>query len=388
MGSTWQDNSEVVLGLILENRISLNLFRPEIFCTPYDDAVKLLKSGVSTPEELVHRLGLAPIQAAHEAAKMVNGLGDMNWLSILETSAVECDAGLRLERLGKKLQRGDAINWSELNSISKRAQEGISGDFTPLSDVKDEEINFVPTGWLPWDENLCGLPEVGLTLVGGNPGDGKTTLMAKMAAKFAKTNPTKNVAVFSIEMVLKEIAKRIREVDNVDDETSRRLLLNDSPVTPDQVINKAATIENLGLVTIDFVGLMVRGETTESSMAHVYQTLMLGAKELHCPILAISQLNKYVNGIPTPNHFPYTKAAWALSWLVATIYDPTKDFGTDEERDFRLPAVHNTAYVCVWKIRGGFRKHLEDNPGAIQIPFRPDKGWGERHHRWYSLKKV
>jgi hypothetical protein len=38
-------------------------------------------------------------------------------------------------------------------------------------------------------------------------------------------------------------------------------------------------------------------------------------------------------------------------------------------------------------VRGGFRKHLDASPGAIQIPFRGDKGWSNKEGRWYSLAK-
>jgi len=30
----------------------------------------------------------------------------------------------------------------------------------------------------------------------------------------------------------------------------------------------------------------------------------------------------------------------------------------------------------------------EDDPGAIQIGFRPDVGWGESKHKWFSLKRM
>jgi len=30
----------------------------------------------------------------------------------------------------------------------------------------------------------------------------------------------------------------------------------------------------------------------------------------------------------------------------------------------------NAAYIIAWKVRGGFRKHPDDSPGAILTPFK------------------
>jgi hypothetical protein len=43
--------------------------------------------------------------------------------------------------------------------------------------------------------------------------------------------------------------------------------------------------------------------------------------------------------------------------------------------------------MITWKVRGGFREHVNDCPGAVQIPFRGDKGWSDKEGRWFSLKK-
>jgi hypothetical protein len=387
MPSTWLDNSEITTGLVLNGKISPNLVRPDMFHPPYDEVVKHWKDGQS-PETIIQKVGLMPIQAAHEAVRNMNGVGELNWVEILEQSAVMYSAGQRLEKLSKKLNRGEEIEWAQLTAIARTSQAGIVGSFVPLSEIKAMEMPFIPSGWKPWDEHLVGYPEVGLVIVGGNPGVGKTSILCKMAQKFIQQYPQKNVAFFSIEMILSEIAMRLREIETLSKDDEQRLHVCEQPVTPEEVISKAATIDNLGLVVVDYIDQMVRGDSSTSAMEHIYLTLMLGAKQLHCPIIAAAQLNSYESGLPKPTNLRWTRLAEAQAWMIVMPYDPAKDWHSkDDVNGYFLPTVDNTAYLLVWKIRGGFRLHLEDCPGAIQIAFRGEHGWGNTRSRWFSLKK-
>lgn len=118
---------------------------------------------------------------------------------------------------------------------------------------------------------------------------------------------------------------------------------------------------------------------------------MIGAKQLHIPIILLSQLSyKYQGGLPHPDHLRYTSLAKALAWMIIMLYNPSSDFYEEDSgvADM-LPIVEDKAYMILWKVRGGFRKHINDSPGAIQIAFRGDKGWGDKtsERSWYSLKK-
>jgi len=235
----WQDDSEIVAGLVLTNRLSCNAVRPDVFFGEYKNLIKLIKEGITEPEELTSRIGLSPIQTAIDASKQINGLSAMDWPRILETSYAEYSAGTQLERIGKKLQKGETVDWSILNKISSKAQEGIGGDFIPLSEIEASEVPFIKSGWKVFDDHLTGIPKIGPIIVGGNPGVGKTTFMAQFAYRFAVEHPDKKVVIFSLEMILEEIAMRFRELQKIEKSVADRILLNDVPVTPEQVINKA-----------------------------------------------------------------------------------------------------------------------------------------------------
>jgi len=390
--TSWLDASEIVTGLILEKRLSLNSVRPELFFGEYRNLIKYMKEGIIEPEDLIQRVGLDPFQSAVEASKHLNGAGDIaDWTRILEESALAYDAGAKLEKMARKWQQGEPPNWGAAQDIVSSGKQGISTDYVPLVNVDSGKVKFIPTGWPPFDTHVGGFPEAGLIVEGGAPGVGKTTNMIKFATSFAKEHTDKVVAVSSIEMLLMEVAGRFREISNISKEIEKRILIDDTPVTPEQAINNASTIDNLGLLIIDFADLMIRGETTESSMAHIYRTLAIGAKELRIPILLLSQLNRqYQGGIPRPKHLRYTGLAEALAWMIIMLYNPSNDFYEEEETASDvLPIIEDRAYMCIWKVRGGFRKHINDSPGAIQIAFRGDRGWGDRtsDRSWYSLRK-
>lgn len=390
MPLSWSDCSEIVCGKVIKGEYSINAVRPDIFFPPYNDIIKAIKAGTTEIEDLIEIIGLSPIQAALDSIKDINGLGEANWVRLLERTYASYTAGQHLEKFGRRLQKGDDVDWSTLEQYKQRALEGIGGDFVPLSKVEAKELPFIPTGWDALDNHLGGIPEVGLILVGGEPGSGKTTFMGKLAPKFAIAHPGKKIAIFSIEMILSELKMRFQEVGDIPQEVQDRILLNDYPVSADELINKAATIDNLGLICVDFLDMMIR-ENSEAEYSKTYLTLANGAKRLHVPLVVIVQLVKYGGGIPKKKHLRYTRMAEAFPAMILMLYDPSVAWNSDEnsKEDVELPIVSGRAYIIAWKMRGGFRKHLDEAPGAIQLSFRGDCGWGGdgTHSRWFSLKK-
>lgn len=386
MAQKWLENSEIVIGLLAENRTSPVLYRAELFFPPYDSMFKDIKKGL-TPEEIMERHGASLVQTVHTAAMSLNGIGEKtNWVKLLEKSKSLYEAGQQFEKLSRKLQKGEDIDWSQVTEQARKAQEGIAGDFIPLSDVESGEVPFIASGWPVIDKHLGGIPEVGMIIIGGDPGIGKTTAMGNFVSCFAKTYTDKKIAVFSLEMVLCELAMRFREIDKLDKSIEERILLSETPATASEIINKAATIENLGLICVDFADLVV-DENTEAAYAKMYRSFMFGAKQLHVPILVLVQLVKSKSGLPRPIHLRYTKLAEAFSWMILMLYDPSKDWDSEEKQQV-LPVRQGAAYILCWKIRGGFRQHKDEAPGAIQLPFSGEKGWSLDRSRWFSLKKI
>lgn len=388
MGQDWLSSSEIVTGLIIEGRLPLNAVRPELFCAPYNEVIKLMKDGNQETEYLINNVGLAPIQSSLDASHSLNGLGEANWVSILEKSRALYSAGTKMEKLSHKLKEGEDVNWAEVVGMARDADTSRT-DFVPLSDVKDGAMPFIPTGYEPWDMHLLGVPEAGLIITAGNPGVGKTTLMTKLASCFVKKHPDKTAAIFSLEMILMEIAGSFRKYKMLNAEQESRIMLQEKSGTIDDLINRAAKVSNLGIIAIDFADLMIRGEVSEAQMAHIYTTAQIGAKDLHVPLILLSQLNRtYTGGIPRPVHIRYTSMAEATAWMLTMLWNPSDDyFEKQDEATSPLPIKPNLAYIIAWKVRGGFRQHPNDHPGAIMIPFKGKTGWGDTH-RWFSLQKA
>jgi len=213
--------------------------------------------------------------------------------------------------------------------------------------------------------------------------------MAKLCQKFAEHHTDKKVAVFTIEMVSSELKMRFNEVGKISEDVEDRILLNDFPVSADELVNKAATIDNLGLICVDFIDMMIR-ENSEAEYSKAYLTLANASKRLRCPIIVIAQLVKYSGGLPKKKHLRYSRMAEAFPSMILMLYDPSTAWSSDEDKeDTVLPIVNGRAYILCWKVRGGFRNHLDESPGAIQMTFRGDKGWGgdEKNSRWFSLRK-
>lgn len=380
------DVSEIVAGLALKNRIAVNSIRPEILMPPYDEIIRELKAGNIEPENLIEKIGLSPVQACLDAEKSVNGLGSANWLQILEQSYLLYNTGQQLEKVAKKMSQGDAPDVAKLRHLVTQFETGKTNR-VPLSQIEGMDVPFIETGWDVLDEHLGGFPVVGLIVVGGNPGVGKTSFMAKLANKFAKKHKDKKVGIYSLEMILQEVAMRFREVEHLEPEDEARIEINENPLTASEIVADASQIENLGLVVIDFADYMVRGEISESSMGEIYRTLSIGSKLLRCPVVLLSQLNRnYSGGIPRPYHIRYTSLAEILGWMILMLYNPSNDF-YDEKDAAVLPVQEKTAYIIAWKVRGGFRKHPDDSPGAIATGFSGNKGWYSDKSRWFSLKK-
>lgn len=386
MGITWVEATEIVTGLVLKNRISVNAVNPSFLMPPFDDVIKRIKLGESH-EILIEKCGLNTIQAALEAEHNINGAGEFtNWIAILEKTYLSYSAAQQFKKWSTKLEEGKEIDWAKAKAIIASAGTVDTSDMIPLSRVESGEVPFVKTGWNAIDEHLGGIPEVGVITVAAPPGTGKTSFAVKLASCYVREHPDKFVVIFTIEMILKELATRIRDINTLTAEQESRIILCETPISSDEAISKAASVDDLGLIIIDFADLMINGETTESTMAQIYRDLMKGSKSLHVPIALLAQLSRaYQGGIPRPKDIRYTSLAEALSWMILMLYNPSTDFYAEADADI-LPAQDNKAYVCAWKVRGGFRKHLDESPGAILLPFRGDKGWGNKGV-WYSLRK-
>jgi replicative DNA helicase len=178
-----------------------------------------------------------------------------------------------------------------------------------------------PTGFLDLDRLTGGLHPGQLVIVAGRPGLGKSTAAVDFVRNGA-IRAHQPAAVFSLEMSKPEIVTRILAAesrvplhvlrsgqlsDNDWSRLARRLgEIADAPIyiddTPGNTLSsiraKARRLKqrlDLRLIVVDYLQLMTTGRRTESrqqEVADMSRGLKLLAKELECPVVAVSQLNR------------------------------------------------------------------------------------------------
>jgi len=187
----------------------------------------------------------------------------------------------------------------------------------------DGDITGISTGYNEFDKLTAGLQPGDLIIVAGRPSMGKTTLAVNMAenAAIGSKVPT---AIFSMEMPAQQLAFRmissLGRVDqthlrtgNFPDEDWSRIntavqLMSEAPIfiddtpglSPGEIRARARRLHRehgLGLIVVDYLQLMqVPGnkENRATEIAEISRGLKALAKELSCPVIALSQLNRSV----------------------------------------------------------------------------------------------
>jgi len=199
--------------------------------------------------------------------------------------------------------------------------EGALDDFEKLLDSKGA-ITGTPTGFPDLDRILSGLQASSLVVIGARPAMGKTSLALNMAAHAAIEHDTP-VLVFSLEMSKLELSKRLMCSDarvnaanmrtgrtseddwkKIADATGRLadapLFIDDTPdITLNAIRSKArrltSTAGKLGMIVVDYLQLMTgrsNAENRQVEVAELSRGLKILARELDCPVVALSQLSR------------------------------------------------------------------------------------------------
>lgn len=379
MTQKWLDNSQLVTGLLIEGRISPDLFQPEQFYFEYDKIVEDIKKGLSLEElQIKHSIGM--IQSCCSAANRVNGLGEKtDWSILLQKLSNEYNTGTLLEKYGRRMQEGLPVDTSMLSNSINNLRDNKSNGLVQLKDIEPRKCKTIPIGWPDIDLIFGGIPKVGLLEIAGSPKTGKSTLAAKIAGLFAKTYPKKKVLFYTLEMLDEELAMRYLEVFGKNCEVPENIYVDCKRHNVRDVVTGIAGIEDLGIVIIDYAEKLIEGETTESKMAEIFKELAFCAKNLKIPIILLASLNRTnPGGLPRPNQLRYSGAAEYEAYGCWMLYNPNNDyFAEDKEVKKTLPIVEGKAYILGWFLRGGMPLIKGNNgPRAIQMDFDGETGWG------------
>ncbi|MGA2192211.1 MAG: replicative DNA helicase [Nitrospirota bacterium] len=206
-----------------------------------------------------------------------------------------------------------------------RMKDIIKDTFEMVEHLYDrkEMITGVPTGFKDLDELTAGLQPADLIIVAGRPSMGKTALCLNIATNCAvKNNLT--VAIFSLEMSKEQLvlrmlssearidSKKVRtghlEQSDWNSLTTAAGELSEAPIFIDDssglnVLEMRAKSRRLkrehglGLIIIDYLQLMRgygKAESRQQEISDISRSLKGLAKELNCPVIALSQLNRAI----------------------------------------------------------------------------------------------
>ena len=196
-------------------------------------------------------------------------------------------------------------------------------DIERLAETKGA-VTGAKTGFSALDRVLVEMGKGDLVIVGARPGMGKTSFALNIATNVAK-NTGKAVAIFSLEMSGEQLVTRIisseamidshslrtgqlanEDWDNIADVISSlsgcEIYIDDtSAITTTDMKSKLRRLNNLGLVVVDYIGLMQttsKSDNRAQQVGEISRNLKIMAKDFGVPFICCAQLNRGTESRP------------------------------------------------------------------------------------------
>ena len=213
----------------------------------------------------------------------------------------------------------------EVNPLLQGALDRIEELFNSGGDITG-----ITTGYKDLDGMTSGLQPSDLIIVAGRPSMGKTSFAMNLV-ETAVLNQKKPILVFSMEMPAEQlIIRMLSSLGRIDQTRIRNgkleqedwpklsaavTKLKDVPLyiddtaalSPTEVRSRARKVARefgegeLGMIMLDYMQLMQVAGSTEGRTAEISEisrSLKAIAKEFKCPVVALSQLNRALEGRP------------------------------------------------------------------------------------------
>lgn len=259
----------------------------------------------------------------------------------------------KLIRVNEEIANTCYAQNDSLESILESAEKNIfdiiqkrnSGDFVPIRQVVMNAMNLIEeasknkgavtgiaTGFLDLDYKTAGMQPSDLILIAARPSMGKTAFVLNIAQHVA-FHDGKSVAIFSLEMSKEQLVNRLLSLESKvnsqairtgnmkDDEWERLiesadvigrsgLLIDDTPgIGIGELRSKCRKFKleyDLQMIIIDYLQLMTGSgkgsESRQQEISEISRSLKALARELHVPVIALSQLSRAVE--QRPDHRP------------------------------------------------------------------------------------
>ena len=229
-------------------------------------------------------------------------------------------------------------------SIFQLLQSRISGDFVPIKQIVinaldrierasklQGNVTGIATGFIDLDYRMSGMQPSDLILIAARPSMGKTAFVLNIAQYVAFHNDLAT-AIFSLEMSKEQLVNRLFSLESrVDAQVLRngnltdtdwekliesagtigksKLIIDDTPgISISELRSKCRKYKlehDLKLIIIDYLQLMSgsgRSDSRQQEISDISRSLKSLARELHVPVVALSQLSRAVE--QRPDHRP------------------------------------------------------------------------------------
>lgn len=258
----------------------------------------------------------------------------------------------RLIRINEEITNSCYAQNDTLEAILEASEKGIfdivqkrnNGDFIPIRQVVMNAMNMIEeasknhgavtgiaTGFLDLDYKTAGMQPSDLILVAARPSMGKTAFVLNIAQHVAFRDD-RAVAIFSLEMSKEQLVNRLLSLESKvnsqairtgnmkDDEWERliegadaigrsKLIIDDTPgISIGELRSKCRKFKleyNVEMIIIDYLQLMTgsaKNESRQQEISDISRSLKALARELHVPVIALSQLSRAVE--QRPDHRP------------------------------------------------------------------------------------
>ena len=214
------------------------------------------------------------------------------------------------------------------------SQERATNDFQPINQVISEALSMLEklyeekndvtgltTGFRDLNKKINGLQRSDLLLIAARPAMGKTAFALNLVQNAALKGDA-SVAVFSLEMSKEQLVQRMiasqstvelkkiktgtladndwpRITDGMAILSGAKIHIDDTPgIKISELRSKCRKLkmeQGLDLILIDYLQLMEgegNNESRQQEIAKISRSLKIIAKELNCPVVALSQLSR------------------------------------------------------------------------------------------------
>ncbi|MCR5462831.1 MAG: replicative DNA helicase [bacterium] len=229
------------------------------------------------------------------------------------------------EQISDLVRSRRTSSFSTLDEISTDLLKKVK---EKMSRMEDNDVVGLKTGFTMLDQYTQGFQPEQLIILAARPGGGKSAFALNIAKNVADRNPNSHIAVFNLEMAAETVTSRIlanaATINNRDIKSGnmnkQQLAKLESQIEAMKNLNIHFSNESvvsiydirsmcrrlyqkhgLSLIVVDYLQLIntpsEKGKATRSrqeEVANISRGLKLLARELQCPVLALSQLSRGV----------------------------------------------------------------------------------------------